>query len=88
MKTFSTELVNSFADNNYFGQLPDTSEEEQKAIREAWIENMRKRSWILDESIIENDKEYLGEVVDLWLEFERDGDKALAEVCEHLAGAF
>ena len=41
---------------------------------------MRNRGWILDESIIENEKEYLGEVVDLWLEFERDGQLALVEV--------
>jgi len=78
---FSTRMVQDFADNNYFGsKSTGQSEKRQKAIRESWIENMAKRGWILDESIIENEKEYLGEVVDLWLEFERDGQLALVEV--------
>lgn len=81
MIIFSTRMVQDFADNNYFGsKSTGQSEKRQKAIREAWIEAMAKRGWILDESIIENDKEYLGEIVDLWLEFERDGQLALVEV--------
>jgi len=81
MKTFSTELVNSYADNNYFGsKSTGQSEKRQEALKKAWIEAMAKRGWILDESIIENEKEYLGEVVDLWLKFERDGQLALVEV--------
>lgn len=81
MKIFSTRMVQDFADNNYFGcKSTGQSEKRQEAIREAWVEAMAKRGWILDESIIENDKEYLGEIVDLWLEFERDGQLALVEV--------
>ena len=81
MKTFSTELVNSYADNNYFGsKSTGQSEKRQEALKKAWIEAMAKRGWIIGESILENEKEYLGEVVDLWLEFERDGQLALVEV--------
>jgi len=70
-KVFSRELVNLYQDHNYFG-CSDTgqSEEQQEALKKAWIEAMRQRGWILDDSIIENDNEYLGEVVDLWLEFD------------------
>ena len=81
MIIFSTRMVQDFADNNYFGsKSTGQSEEQQQSLKKAWIEAMRKRGWIVDDSIIENDKEYLGEVVDLWLEFERDGQLALVEV--------
>lgn len=85
-KLFSSELVNSYADNNYFGQLPDTSEEEQKAIREAWIENMAKRGIRLNEYyiILETELAYFNNED----YYDNQCDKALAEVCEHLAGAF
>ena len=81
MIIFSYKMINEYLANNYFGsESTGQSEERQHQIKRRWIEAMRKRSWILDDSIIENDKEYLGEIVDLWLEFERDGQLALVEV--------
>ena len=64
-------MVQDLESHNYFG-CSDTgqSEEQQEALKKAWIEAMRQRGWILDDSIIENDNEYLGEIVDLWLEFD------------------
>ena len=85
-KLFSTELVNSYEDNNYFGQLPDTSEEEQKAIREAWLENMANRGIRLNEYYIIFETELVYFNNEDW--YDSQCDKALEEVVNHLAGAF
>lgn len=80
MIIFSYKMVHEYLANNYFGsESTGQSEERQHQIKRRWIYAMEKLGWSIDDSIIENDKEYLGEVVDLWLEFERDGQLALVE---------
>jgi hypothetical protein len=82
-KLFSTELVNSYADNNYFGCESDGySEDQQKAIREAWIENMAKRGIRLNEYyiILETELAYFNN--EYW--YDDQCDKALFEVHQQL----
>ena len=85
-KLFSTELVNSYADNNYFGCESDGySEDQQKAIREAWIQNMAKRGIRLNEFYIIWEGELASFNNEYW--YDDQCDKALAEVHQQLAGA-
>lgn len=82
-KLFSTELVNSYADNNYFGCEDDGhSEESQKAIREAWLENMAKRGIRLNEYyiILETEHAYFNNED----YYDSQCDKALFEVHQQL----
>jgi hypothetical protein len=78
-KLFSTRLVNEYAAAGYFGEAPDTSEEEQSEIRRVWLLSMGGRGWILNQSVIDNEN------VD---QYEREGQSALNETIEYLAGAF
>ena len=78
-KLFSTQLVNEYAAAGYFGEAPDTSEEEQSEIRRVWLLSMAGRGWILNQSVIDNEN------VD---QYERAGQSALNETIEYLAGAF
>jgi len=78
-KLFSTQLVNEYAAAGYFGEAPDTSEEEQSEIRRVWLLSMTARGWILNQSVIDNEN------VD---QYEREGQSALNETIEYLAGAF
>lgn len=82
-KIFSTELVNSYADNNYFGCESDGySEDQQKAIREAWIENMAKRGIRLNEFYIIELRGLASFDNEYW--FDDQCDKALVEVHQQL----
>lgn len=47
MKTFTNEYVELLESNNYFGQLPDQSAEQQSAIRQHWLQCMAQRGWVL-----------------------------------------
>lgn len=70
-KVFSRELVNLYQDHNYFGCF-DTgqSEEQQEALKKAWIEAMANRGYILGETLIDID----------WAdEYDRDSDASLRE---------
>ena len=76
MKTFTNEYVKTLESHNYFGQLPDTSEEEQSAIRQHWLQCMAQRGWTLGAPI--NAEEM----------FESACLQSLIETTEFLAGAF
>ena len=70
-KVFSRELVNLYQDHNFFGCESDgQSEEQQEALKKAWIEAMANRGYILGETLIDID----------WAdEYERDGIASLKE---------
>lgn len=64
-KLFDTRMVQDLESHNYFGCESDGySEQKQEALKGWWLEAMRQRGWILNETVICNDKEYLGEVFD------------------------
>jgi hypothetical protein len=75
-KTFTIEMVELLHTNNYFGQLPDTSEDEQSAIRQHWLQCMAQRGWTLGTPI--NAEEM----------FDSACLQSLIETSEFLAGAF
>ena len=80
-KVFSRELVNLYQVHNYFGCESDGySEEKQEALKGWWLEAMRQRGWRLNETVICNDKEYLGEVFDKEHIFDHD-----CQVCLEIA---
>jgi hypothetical protein len=70
-KVFSRELVNLYQDHNFFGCESDgQSEEQQEALKKAWIGAMANRGYILGETLIDID----------WAdEYERDGIASLKE---------
>jgi len=49
---YNTQLINDLVRDNYFGCAPDTSKEEQDAIKLEWINCMAKRGWVLNKSVI------------------------------------
>ena len=70
-KVFSRELVNLYQDYNFFGCESDgQSEEQQEALKKAWIEAMANRGYILGETLID---------IDSADEYERDGIASLRE---------
>ncbi len=75
-QTFDNSMVETLHSNNYFGQLPDTSEDEQSAIRQHWLQCMAERGWKLGTPI--NAEEM----------FESACLQSLIETSEFLAGAF
>jgi hypothetical protein len=80
MKQYNKQLIENYHSNNYFGCVSDgVSEEEQEAIKLQWIENMEKMGWVLDVAFITDDN---------WTDYERDGQRALDDAVEYLAGAF
>jgi hypothetical protein len=86
---FTKQRVEDYHSHNYFGCEPDTSVEEQEEIKRVWIDNMKNRGWILDESVIYHDPGFgLSEIDDNCLNFERDGQLALEEAIQYLGGAF
>ena len=75
-QTFDNSMVETLHTSNYFGQLPDTSEDEQSAIRQHWLQCMAERGWKLGTPI--NAEEM----------FESACLQSLIETSEFLAGAF
>jgi len=77
---YNTQLINDLVRDNYFGCAPDTSKEEQDAIKLEWINCMAKRGWVLNKSVIIS-KASIALA-------KRDMHASLDEACMHLAGAF
>jgi len=75
-KTFTIEYVETLHTNNYFGQLPDQSYEQQSAIRQHWLQCMAERGWTLGTEISDDDA------------FDSACLQSLIETTEFLAGAF
>ncbi len=54
-QTFDNSMVETLHSNNYFGQLPDQSEDQQNAIRQHWLQCMAERGWTLGTDIDDDD---------------------------------
>lgn len=99
---YNTQLINDLVRDNYFGCAPDTSKEEQDAIKLEWINCMTKRGWVLNKSVViskasvalatgkATPKQKTQGLRDLSKteKFERDMHASLDEACMYLAGAF